>query len=299
MKQTKNSFRYYKMKKAKKTSRKRKLTIFDKDVSFKRIERIILILTFIVTLVTNILIPAYNYFTNKPEYSFVLNNPVGWSKNDDIFSIYNYSDTDMKDTTVYIRSYMVLSGDSNWDRFDDYLFSDSKYIPMEGLDMRFQLTGKSRGKIGNITMDKESNPLSNYFVNNNYAEFGPNLGTDIISRIHDKNLSDYAKDYNTVFDKMNIVIFTIFDENTNSFNRNYNKIQVYATDYSVGKSGTKLVDSKKYFDKYDNSEDYAVYYNKDTYDKFWNDKDITITYYNKFIDEIINDSLPDNKKYNY
>ena len=168
MKQTKNSFRYSKMKNAKKTPRKRKLTIFDKDVSFKGIERIILILTFIVTLLTQILIPAYNYFTNKPKYSFVLNNPVGWSKNDDIFSIYNYSDADMKNTTVYIRSYMVLSGDSNWDRFDDYLSSDSKYIPMEGLDMRFQLTGKSRGKIGNITMDKESNPFSNYFVNNNY-----------------------------------------------------------------------------------------------------------------------------------
>ena len=120
-----------------------------------------------------------------------------------------------------------------------------------------------------------------------------------MKRIHDKNLSDYAKDYNTAFDKMNIVIFTIFDENTNSFNRDYNKIQVYATDYSVGKSGTKLVDSKKYFDKYDNSEDYAVYYNKDNYDKFWNDKDITITYYYKFIDEIINDSLPYNKKYSY
>lgn len=298
MKQTKSPFQYSNMRNAKKSPRKHKLTLID-DVSFKFFERVLLLITSVITILTTLIIPTYKYFTDKPKYSFVLNNPVGWSKNDDIFSIYNYSDADMKNTTVYIRSYMVLSGDSNWDRFDDYLSSDSKYIPMEGLDMRFQLTGKSRGKIGNITMDKESDPFSNYFVNNNYAEFGPNLGTDIISRIHDKNLSDYAKDYNTAFDKMNIVIFTIFDENTNSFNRDYNKIQVYATDYSVGKSGTKLVDSKKYFDKYDNSEDYAVYYNKDTYDKFWNDKDITITYYNQFIDEIINDSLPYNKKYNY
>lgn len=277
--------------------KKLKTIISGKDVSFTVIERIILIMTFIVTITTTVLIPIYRYFTDRPKYSFILNNPVGWSKNDDIFSIYNYSDTDMKDTTVYIRSFMVLSSDSHSDHFDDYLSSDSKSIPMEGLDMRFQLTGKSKGKIGNITMEKDNNPFSNYFVNNYYAEFGPNLASDIIFRIHEKNLGDYVDDYDSGFDKMNIVIFTIFDENTNSFDRDNNKIKVYATDYGSGKSRTKLVDTDTYFEKYDNSELYAQYYTRDDYDKFWNDKDITTTYYYKFIDEIINESLPYDKRY--
>lgn len=288
----------------KKLLSKFKLTIFDKGVSFTAIERIVLIATFVVTIITTVIIPIYKYFTGRPKYSFVLNNPVGWSKNDDIFSIYNYSDVDMKDTTVYIRSYMILSSNSHSDYFDDYMSEESKSLPMEGLDMKFQLTGRSKGKIGHIIMNKENNPFANYFANND-AEFGPNLYYDISNKLDEKSLRKDVDELNITYDKINIVIFTIFDGNTSTISKDLNKIKVYATDYSsdyaTGESRTKLVDTNKYYKIFDNrySYDYGKYYTREDYDKFWNDKDIIKTYYDKFIDEIINESLPDNKKYNY
>ena len=272
---------------------------FTNDTNFRKIDKLIVFITFIISMVTGVAIPLYKNFSDKPEYSFVLNNPVGWSKNDDIFSVYNYSNIDLKDTTVYIRSFMILSSGSNGDNFNAYMSSDSKFIPMEGLDMRFQLTGKSKGMIGHITMDKEYNPFSNYFVNSFDDEFGPNLQNDISWKISEKHLENDIKDFDAPYDKMNIVIFTIFDKNIDSYNIDYKKIQVYATDYRIGESRTKLVNTNEYFEKFNNSQFYANYYTRKSYDEFWNDQDITSTYYNKFIDEIIYDSLPSDKQKDY
>ena len=108
--------------------------------------------------------------------------------------------------------------------------------------------------------------------------------------------------FSVPYDKMNIVIFTIFDSNENSFDSDLNKIKVYATDYATdygtGESRTKLVDTKTYFARfeYKYSYDYGKYYRKENYDSFWNDNDLTQTIYNKFIDEIITESLPYEKR---
>jgi len=217
------------------------------------------IVPIIVSLLTTAIVPFYQYVTRRPSYSFVLNNPVGWTKDDDIFSIYNYGSDDMKDTTVYIRSYMILSSNSHSDYFDDYISTHSLSIPMEGLDMRFQLTGKSKGKIGQ------------------------------------NNLQINTNDIDSGYDKMNLVIFTIFINNTSKTQNNLSNIQVYATDYSsdynTGKSRTKLIPTNIYFKQFEDKYeyDYAKYYNREDYDRFWNDKDIINTYYSKFIDQIIND----------
>lgn len=252
------------------------------------------IVPIIVSLLTTAIVPFYQYVTRKPSYSFVLNNPVGWTKDDDIFSIYNYGSDDMKDTTVYIRSYMILSSNSHSDYFDDYISTHSLSIPMEGLDMRFQLTGKSKGKIGHINFNTDKNPFSNYFSNNN-VEFGPNLNIDISNRINENNLQINTNDIDSGYDKMNLVIFTIFINNTSKTQNNLSNIQVYATDYSsdydTGKSRTKLIPTNIYFEQFEDKYeyDYAKYYNREDYDRFWNDKDIINTYYSKFIDQIIND----------
>ena len=157
------------------------------------------IVPIIVSLLTTAIVPFYQYVTRRPSYSFVLNNPVGWTKDDDIFSIYNYGSDDMKDTTVY--------------------------IPMEGLDMRFQLTGKSKGKIGHIKFNTDQNPFSNYF-SNNHVEFGPNLNIDISNRINENNLQINTNDIDSGYDKMNLVIFTIFINNTSKTQNNLSNIQV-------------------------------------------------------------------------
>ena len=94
---------------------------------------------------------------------------------------------------------------------------------------------------------------------------------------------------------MNLVIFTIFINNTSKTQNNLSNIQVYATDYSsdynTGKSRTKLIPTNIYFKQFEDKYeyDYAKYYNREDYDRFWNDKDIINTYYSKFIDQIIND----------
>jgi hypothetical protein len=284
-----------KNKKLKKTNK------YNKRVNYTFIERCMGIATFVITLFSAAIIPIYNYNFKQPEYYFVLNNPVGWTKGDDIFSVYNYSDTDIKNTIVYIRAYMILSSNTHENIFDDYLSENSKSIPLEGLDMRFQLTGQSKDKIGHIVMDKENNPFSNYFANN-HVEFGPNLDIDISSKLSEKGMRIYMNNISVSYDKMNIVIFTIFDSNESSFDKDLNKIKVYATDYATdygtGESRTKLVDTKTYFERFEDrySYDYGKYYRKENYDSFWNDNDLTQTIYNKFIDEIIIESLPYEKR---
>lgn len=268
-----------------------------KGIQFTVIERWILIGSFFITLITSIIIPLYTQITAVPKYSFTLNNPVGWTKNDDVFSIYNYSDTDMENIHVKIRSYMILSASSHDDYFNDYMSHESKAIPMEAFDMKFQMTGKAKGKIGHVRMNTENNPFSNYYKYNN-VEFGPDLADTVSWKITEKDLYSKVKDVNTSYDKMNFVVFSIFTNNEGN-------IEVYATDYSsnyaTGESKTKRVNTEAYFEKFDNifSYDYGTYYTKEDFENFWNDKDIIETYYYKFIDEIINDSLSINDRYDY
>ena len=98
------------MSKNKKLKKKNK---YNKRVNYTFFERCMGIATFLITLFSVAVIPIYHYYSKQPEYYFVLNNPVGWTKGDDIFSVYNYSDADIKNTIVYIRAYMILSSNTH------------------------------------------------------------------------------------------------------------------------------------------------------------------------------------------
>lgn len=277
------------------------------DASFKIIERYIIIISFALSLIYPT-IALFHYITDKPTYSFALNNPVGWSKNDDIFAIYNYGEKDIANANIFIRSYMVLSGNSNSNHIYDYLSRDSKKIPLEALDMSFQLTGRSKGKIGHITMNSDTNPFANYYEYNS-VEFGPNLSIDISNRISDKKIQYLKKNNYSKYDKMNLVIFTIIDNNKgeemDSLNRNsyLKNIEIYATDYAsdyaTGETKTVQIDTKTYYSSVINNDLYGVYYTNKDFIDFWNDKNIMKKYYTQFMDELINNSLPSDKKYNY
>ena len=72
------------MSKNKKLKKKNK---YNKRVNYTFFERCMGIATFVITLFSAAIIPIYNYHFKQPEYYFVLNNPVGWTKGDDIFSV--------------------------------------------------------------------------------------------------------------------------------------------------------------------------------------------------------------------